>query len=86
MHIFYHRIRQTLAGQDGTGAIEVYGTVETAGREGLVEAPFSLVLDGQPGPQAFFVLGHDEPLSEDAVRQHVEGGTGDLTRIVLDKR
>lgn len=75
----------TLAGQDGTGTVEVYGTVETAGREGLVEAPFGLVLDEAPGPQVFYVLGHDEPLPEEVVKDHVRQGTGDLIRVQVDK-
>lgn len=75
----------TLAGQDGTGAVEIYGTVDVGGREGLVEAPFGLVLDGAPGPQTFFVLAHDEPIPEDVVQDHVRDGTGDLVRIDVDK-
>lgn len=75
----------TLAGRDGTGSVEVYGTVPVGGQTGLVEAPFSLVLDDAPGPQTFFVLGHDAPLDEATVARHVQDGTGDLTEIVLDK-
>lgn len=76
----------TLAGQDGTGTVEVYQTLEVGGRKGLIEAPFGLELDGSPGPQVFFVLGHDAPLSEEEVKDHVRHGTGDLVRVDVDKR
>jgi len=75
----------TLAGQDGTGAVEIYDTLEVSGQQGLVHAPFGLQLDDAPGPQAFFVLVHDEPMPGPILQDHVRDGTGDLTRIVVDK-
>ena len=79
-----HRLA-TLAGQDGTGSVEIYDTLDVAGQTGLIEAPFALELDDAPGPQAFFLLVHDEPLAADIIQDHVRDGTGELTRVVLDK-
>jgi hypothetical protein len=45
----------TLAGRDGTGAVEVYGTLTAAG-PGLATAPFALTLDATAGAQAFFAV------------------------------
>lgn len=45
----------TLAGRDGTGAVEVYGTLTAAG-PGLANAPFALTLDATRGEQAFFAV------------------------------
>ena len=45
----------------------------------------ALELDDAPGPQAFFLLVHDEPLAADIIQDHVRDGTGELTRVVLDK-
>ena len=79
-----HRLA-TLAGQDGTGSVEIYDTLDVAGQTGLIEAPFALELDDAPGPQAFFLLVHDEPLAADIIQDHVRDDTGELTRVVLDK-
>ncbi|MFK7927241.1 MAG: hypothetical protein AB8H79_03585 [Myxococcota bacterium] len=76
----------TLAGRDGTGEIEVYDSIEVRGREGLIQAPFGLVLDDAPGPQEFFALGHDEPLTARDVQRHVEQETGDLNRVAVPKQ
>ncbi len=76
----------TLAGRDGTGTLEIYRTLETGGQRGLITAPFSLVLDDAPGPQRFLVLGHDEPLSEEALRARLEAGEGELRTVTLQKR
>ena len=76
----------TLAGRDGTGTLEVYRTVETAGRSGLTMAPFALELDDAPGPQTFLVLAHEAPLDEAALRARLTKGDGDLQTITLDKR
>ena len=42
-----HRLA-TLAGQDGTGSVEIYDTLDVAGQTGLIEAPFALELDDAP--------------------------------------
>lgn len=76
----------TLAGRDGTGELEVYRTVATEGSNGLVHAPFSLVLDDAPGPQVFFVLAHEEPLDEGAVRSALQSDASDLMTVTLEKR
>lgn len=76
----------TLAGRDGTGTLEVYRTISTAGMTGLTTAPFSLVLDDAPGPQEFLVLGHDEPLTDREVIQALEEGGAELRSLSLDKR
>lgn len=76
----------TLAGQDGTGEVEVYDTIEVNGRQGLIQAPFGLVLDDAPGPQVFYALGHDDDLDEVTIRRHIEDESGDLRRVEVPKQ
>lgn len=79
----------TLAGRDGKGVVEVYGTLQSKG-SGLQTAPFSLTLDNTKGEQVFFAVMTDirpdverikVQLSHDPVR--IEGA--ELTSIVLQK-
>lgn len=45
----------TLAGKDGLGQVEIYGTVP--GEDvAIATAPFSLTLDDTPGPQRFYAI------------------------------
>lgn len=48
----------TLAGRDGSGSVEVYGTLPV-NEGGLQTAPFALTLDGSRGPQSFFAVWSD---------------------------
>lgn len=45
----------SLAGRDGAGTVEVYGTLPVT-RDGLMNAPFALTLDDSPGPQVFYAV------------------------------
>lgn len=56
----------TFAGRDGTGSVEVYGTVPAAG-PGLRPAPFALTLDDSAGEQQFFAILTDERPQADAL-------------------
>jgi hypothetical protein len=51
----------TLAGKDGLGQVEIYGTVPSTGTA-LGTAPFSLTLDDTPGPQRFYAIAGDRKL------------------------
>jgi hypothetical protein len=62
----------TVAGVDGTGEIEIYDTWEPEAG-GLQAAPFALELDDAPGPQHFWVIGTDDPPSDDQIRDIVSG-------------
>jgi len=68
----------TLVGRDGTGAIEVYRTLEPSA-DHLQVAPFGLTLDDAPGPQEFFVLTHADPMRPSQVRQVVSAGSTEPT-------
>lgn len=61
----------TLAGRDGNGMAEVYGTVSARG-PGLVAAPFALVLDRSPGPQRFYAVMSETRPDPDAVMAALE--------------
>ncbi len=63
----------SLVGRDGSGELEIYGAIEANGREGLQEAPFSLVLDDAPGPIEFIAIHSERPLTDDALRAGVAG-------------
>ena len=76
----------SFAGQDGLGEIEVYGTVEADPGQGLQPAPFALELDDAPGPQTFFLLGHDTALSDEELARAFRSRSGDLRMVVLPKR
>jgi hypothetical protein len=80
-----HRLA-SFAGQDGTGALEMYGTVEVDPAQGLQPAPFALELDGAPGPQTFYVLAHDVPMTTSELEAAFRAGTGDVRTVVLPKR
>ncbi len=56
----------TLAGRDGRGIVEVYGTLPVNGA-GLATAPFALTLDDSQGEQAFFAILTDTRPAPDAV-------------------
>jgi hypothetical protein len=56
----------TLAGKDGRGTVEVYGTFPSAG-PGISSAPFALTLDDSAGEQAFFAILTDTRPSPDRV-------------------
>jgi len=58
----------TLAGRDGTGAVEIYGTVPADG-PGLATAPFALTLDAAPGSQAFYAVMTDRRPDPSALDQ-----------------
>jgi hypothetical protein len=62
-----HRRFVTLAGRDGTGAVEVYGTVAAEG-PGPKPAPFALTLDDSDGVQTFYAVLTDGRPSPDALR------------------
>lgn len=76
-----------IAGRDGTGTIEVYTTNAPTG-VGLVQAPFSLTLDGVPGVQELFVVGSDAPLDEREVKTAVVSDvpSARVARIAVRKR
>jgi hypothetical protein len=77
-----------LAGRDGTGTVELYGEVP-AGIDGLQPAPFSLTLDGAPGPQEFFAVRSDRALTEDEVKRAVQASVpprgASVARLSLPK-
>lgn len=49
----------TLAGRDGSGQVELYGTLVSRGPE-IQNAPFSLTLDDTPGRQEFLAILTDQ--------------------------
>jgi hypothetical protein len=80
----------TLAGRDGTGRVEVYGTVPAAG-DSLQAAPFALTLDGTPGVQNFYaILSDTHPSSDDLVRSLAQDPVAisgaEVERVVVPKR
>lgn len=59
----------TLAGRDGAGRVEIYGTVAAAG-PGVQSAPFALTLDDTRGAQSFYaVLTETRPDADALVEQ-----------------
>lgn len=82
-----HRV-VTLAGRDGRGAVEVYGSTEARG--GVQTAPFALTLDDTPGDQVFYALFTVSPPAPEAVRAAVGDGAplpdGTQRSIRLRKR
>jgi hypothetical protein len=62
----------TLAGKDGSGTLEVWGTAEPIG-DHLQPAPFALTLDETAGPQHFFIVSFDSPLDASGVSSAIEG-------------
>ena len=84
----HHRF-VTLAGRDGTGTVEVYGTVPASG-PGLAPAPFALTLDDSAGEQAFFaILTDTKPAPDDVVHalasEPVRMERGEIASVVLAK-
>lgn len=63
----------TLAGRDGSGALEIYGNLEATGADGLQSAPFSLVLDDTPGAQRFYAVMADRPIFDADVEAALGG-------------
>jgi hypothetical protein len=76
----------SLAGRDGTGKVEIYGTVRASDPSALVVAPFALTLDEAPGPQDFFALAHDAPASEAELEASILRGDGEWRTIRLRRR
>lgn len=76
----------TLAGRDGTGAVELWGVVQPEAT-GLTPADFALTLDDAPGPQTFYAIGASRPLTLDEVHEVLAGKLRAdwLTEEVLDK-
>lgn len=79
----------TLAGRDGAGTVEVYGTVPAEG-PGLRTAPFALTLDDSTGDQEFFaVLTDTKPAPDDVVealkRDPLRMERADIASLVLHK-
>ncbi len=63
-----------LAGRDGTGAIEVWKTIDTRDRpQGLRQAPFGLTLDDTPGDQEFILIPAQARLDERRITRIIEG-------------
>lgn len=61
-----------VAGRDGTGTIEFYGTFATPGGDGLVDTPFGLTLDDSPGTQELYVVLGDTALESATVVEAVD--------------
>lgn len=76
----------SLAGRDGTGEIEIYGSVRASDPNALVVAPFALTLDEAPGPQEFFALAHDAPASEAELAASIRRGDGEWRSVRLRRR
>lgn len=70
-----------LAGRDGTQRIEIYG--ELPPHSELFPAPFALTLDDAPGPQEFFVVSANHPLSHAEVEAAIRHGVGDINVRVI---
>lgn len=66
----------TLAGRDGAGVTEVYKTFAPDER-GLQPAPFALTLDDAAGPQEFWVITSEEPLSQQEILDRIEARVND---------
>ncbi|MDP2312249.1 MAG: hypothetical protein Q8P41_05035 [Pseudomonadota bacterium] len=79
----------TLAGRDGQGTVEVYGTLPVTGT-GLASAPFALTLDDSEGEQSFFAILTDTRPAPDAVLQAlavepIRMHEGEIASVVLRK-
>lgn len=79
----------TLAGRDGKGTVEVYGTLPASG-PGLATAPFALTLDDSQGDQAFFAILTDTRPAPDAVLEAlavepIRMDAGEIASVVLRK-
>lgn len=79
----------TLAGRDGEGTVEVYGTLPAQG-PGMKTAPFALTLDDTPGDQEFFaVLTDTRPAPEEVIgvleAEPIRLSRGEIASLVLRK-
>lgn len=79
----------TLAGRDGKGTVEIYGTLPAQG-PGMKTAPFALTLDDTPGDQEFFaVLTDTRPAPEDVIgvleAEPIRMSKGEIASLVLRK-
>jgi len=68
----------TLVGRDGSGSIEVYGTLEPEVAGKLQPAPFALTLDDATGPQEFWVVASDTPLNDGDIEDAISGMLNDV--------
>ena len=76
-----------LAGRDGTGELQIYGLMQSSNiRGGLRNAPFSFVLDDAPGPQEFFLVTSEEPLSDAEVEAAIASGSDAVKRVAYPRR
>ncbi|MBN2801094.1 MAG: zf-HC2 domain-containing protein [Deltaproteobacteria bacterium] len=78
----------TVAGQDGTGVVEVLGTWEAQG-QGWQELPVAFTLDDEAGPQRFFAVYSTVRPGRDEVIGWVTGDapqeSGRIAQVVLLK-
>lgn len=79
----------TLAGRDGKGIVEVYGTLHAAG-PGLATAPFALTLDDTKGEQTFFAVLTDTRPTPDSVLkalavEPIRMDSSEIASVVLNK-
>ncbi|MDP2307082.1 MAG: hypothetical protein Q8P18_13745 [Pseudomonadota bacterium] len=79
----------TIAGRDGHGTVEVYGTLAANG-PGLATAPFALTLDDTKGEQAFFAILTDTRPAPDSVLkalavEPIRMDSSEIASVVLRK-
>jgi hypothetical protein len=79
----------TIAGVDGAGLVEVYGTARARGRGRWEPAPFSLVLDDAPNFQDLVVVFTDAPPHHPdviaALRDHADLDRAATARMTIPK-
>ena len=80
----------TLAGRDGTGQVELYGTLVSRGPE-VQNAPFSLTLDDTPGRQEFLAILTDQKPDPDQLsaalsRTPVSVPAAEVATVVVTKK
>lgn len=80
----------TLAGRDGSGQVELYGTLVSRGPE-LQNAPFSLTLDDTPGRQEFLAILTDQKPDPDELsaalsRSPVAVPAAEVATVVVAKK
>lgn len=81
----------TFAGEDSTGAVEIYATLPSRGESsGIRRAPFGLTLDETPGAQRFYALFTQTRPTPEGVKRVIERQTpppdGTLRMLTLQKR
>lgn len=79
----------TLAGRDGQGVVEIYGTIPASG-PGVAPAPFALTLDDTKGEQHFFAVLTDTRPDPSAIlsalsTSPVRMERGEVTSLVIRK-